>query len=209
METIKTIQDLIDSYKKLPGIGYRTAERLAYATLALSHEDKVAFEKAFEDSDTKVKRCPNCGTYFDDVCPICSDPTRDKTTLLVVADSKDILSIEKTNGYRGSYFTLKGTLSPLKNRTPDSIGIPALKERVAKDGVKEIIVALPTDLDGETTAMYLANLYQNTSVHVSKLANGIPMGTNLEYLDNMTITSSLRGRVELTSSSAEKKEEEK
>lgn len=209
METIKTIQDLIDSYKKLPGIGYRTAERLAYATIALSHEDKVAFEKAFEDADTKVKRCPNCGTYFDDVCPICSDPTRDKTTLLVVADSKDILSIEKTNGYRGSYFTLKGTLSPLKNRTPDSIGIPALKERVAKDGVKEIIVALPTDLDGETTAMYLANLYQNTSVHVSKLANGIPMGTNLEYLDNMTITSSLRGRVELTSSSAEKKEEEK
>ncbi len=209
METIKTIQDLIDSYKKLPGIGYRTAERLAYATLALSHDDKVAFEKAFEDADTKVKRCPNCGTYFDDVCPICSDPTRDKTTLLVVADSKDILSIEKTNGYRGSYFTLKGTLSPLKNRTPDSIGIPALKERVAKDGVKEIIVALPTDLDGETTAMYLANLYQNTSVHVSKLANGIPMGTNLEYLDNMTITSSLRGRVELTSSSAEKKEEEK
>lgn len=209
METIKTVQDLIDSYKKLPGIGYRTAERLAYATLALSHEDKVAFEKAFEDADTKVKRCPNCGTYFDDVCPVCSDPTRDKTTLLVVADSKDILSIEKTNGYHGSYFTLKGTLSPLKNRTPDSIGIPALKERVAKDGVKEIIVALPTDLDGETTAMYLANLYQNTSVHVSKLANGIPMGTNLEYLDNMTITSSLRGRVELTSSSAEKKEEEK
>lgn len=209
METIKTIQDLIDSYKKLPGIGYRTAERLAYATLALSHDDKVAFEKAFEDADTKVKRCPNCGTYFDDACPICSDPTRDKTTLLVVADSKDILSIEKTNGYHGSYFTLKGTLSPLKNRTPDSIGIPALKERVAEDGVKEIIVALPTDLDGETTAMYLANLYQNTSVHVSKLANGIPMGTNLEYLDNMTITSSLRGRVELTSSSAWKKEEEK
>lgn len=207
METIKTIQDLIDSYKKLPGIGYRTAERLAYATLSLSHEEKEAFIKAFADANTKVKRCPNCGTYYDDVCPICSDKTRDKTTLLVVSDSKDILSIEKTNGYHGSYFTLKGTLSPLKNRTPDTIGIPALKERVEEDKVKEIILALPTDLDGETTAMYLASLYQNSSVHVSKLANGIPIGTNLEYLDNLTITSSLKGRVELTSKEEEKKDE--
>lgn len=198
MEQIKTVQDLIDAYKKLPGIGYRTAERLAYATLNLSHEDRVAFINAFQDADTKVKRCPNCGTYFDEECPICNDPTRDNSTLLVVADSKDILSIEKTNGYHGLYFTLGGTLSPLKNRTPDSIGIPALKERVKEKGVKEIILALPTDLDGETTALYIANIYkENPDVKVSKLANGIPIGTNLEYLDNLTITSSLEGRVSL------------
>lgn len=198
MEQIKTVQDLIECYKKLPGVGYRTAERLAYATLNLSKEEKDAFIEAFEEAETKVKKCPNCGTYYDEECPICSDPNRDKTTLLVVKDSKDILSIEKTNGYKGGYFTLKGTLSPLKNRNPEDIGIPELKKRVEEDKVKEIILALPTDLEGETTSLYIASLYKkNPARHVSKLANGIPMGTNLEYLDNLTITSSLKGRIQL------------
>ncbi|MDY4642596.1 MAG: recombination mediator RecR [Candidatus Enterosoma sp.] len=198
MEQIKTVQDLIECYKKLPGVGYRTAERLAYATLNLSKEDKDAFIEAFEEAETKVKKCPNCGTYYDEECPICSDPKRDKTTLLVVKDSKDILSIEKTNGYKGGYFTLKGTLSPLKNRNPEDIGIPELKKRVEEDKVKEIILALPTDLEGETTSLYIASLYKKDPArHVSKLANGIPMGTNLEYLDNLTITSSLKGRIQL------------
>ena len=198
MEQIKTVQDLIECYKKLPGVGYRTAERLAYATLNLSKEEKDAFIEAFEEAETKVKKCPNCGTYYDEECPICSDPNRDKTTLLVVKDSKDILSIEKTNGYKGGYFTLKGTLSPLKNRNPEDIGIPELKKRVKEDKVKEIILALPTDLEGETTSLYIASLYKKDPArHVSKLANGIPMGTNLEYLDNLTITSSLKGRIQL------------
>lgn len=198
MEQIKTVQDLIECYKKLPGVGYRTAERLAYATLNLSKEEKDAFIEAFEEAETKVKKCPNCGTYYDEECPICSDPKRDKTTLLVVKDSKDILSIEKTNGYKGGYFTLKGTLSPLKNRNPEDIGIPELKKRVEEDKVKEIILALPTDLEGETTSLYIASLYKKDPArHVSKLANGIPMGTNLEYLDNLTITSSLKGRIQL------------
>ena len=198
MEQIKTVQDLIECYKKLPGVGYRTAERLAYATLNLSKEEKDAFIEAFEEAETKIKKCPNCGTYYDEECPICSDPKRDKTTLLVVKDSKDILSIEKTNGYKGGYFTLKGTLSPLKNRNPEDIGIPELKKRVEEDKVKEIILALPTDLEGETTSLYIASLYKKDPArHVSKLANGIPMGTNLEYLDNLTITSSLKGRIQL------------
>ena len=198
MEQIKTVQDLIECYKKLPGVGYRTAERLAYATLNLSKEEKDAFIEAFEEAETKVKKCPNCGAYYDEECPICSDPKRDKTTLLVVKDSKDILSIEKTNGYKGGYFTLKGTLSPLKNRNPEDIGIPELKKRVEEDKVKEIILALPTDLEGETTSLYIASLYKKDPArHVSKLANGIPMGTNLEYLDNLTITSSLKGRIQL------------
>ena len=198
METIKTIRDLIDSYKKLPGIGYRTAERLAYATLNLTREDRDAFIQALDDASNKVHKCPDCGVYFDDECPICSDTSRDKTTLLVVSDSKDILSIEKTNGYHGMYFTLNGTLSPLKNRTPVDIKIPELKARIEADNVKEIILALPTDLEGETTALFIANIYKNSpTISVSKLANGIPIGTNLEYLDNMTITSSLKGRVNI------------
>lgn len=206
MQEIKTLTDLINSYKKLPGIGYRTAERLAYATLSLKKEDVEDFIQALDDAITKVKRCPFCGTFYDDVCPICSDHTRDCSTLLVIADSKDILTIEKTNGYHGSYFTLKGTLSPLKNRTPDKIGIPELKERVKENHVKELILALPTDLEGETTASYIANLYKNDSeIGISKLANGIPIGTNLEYLDSLTITSSLKGRISIKE--GEKKDE--
>lgn len=198
MEAIKTIQDLIECYKKLPGIGFKTAERLAYATLHLTAEDRNRFILALTDANEKVQKCPKCGTFFDDQCPICSDLNRDHSVLLVVSDSKDILSIEKTNGYHGEYFSLKGTLSPLKNRTPEEIGIPQLKQRVEKEGIKEIILALPTDLEGETTAMYLANIYRdNPNVSITKLANGIPIGTDLEYLDNMTITSSLKGRVSL------------
>ena len=198
MEAIKTIQDLIECYKKLPGIGFKTAERLAYATLHLTAEDRNRFILALTDANEKVQKCPKCGTFFDVQCPICSDLNRDHSVLLVVSDSKDILSIEKTNGYHGEYFSLKGTLSPLKNRTPEEIGIPQLKQRVEKEGIKEIILALPTDLEGETTAMYLANIYRdNPDVSITKLANGIPIGTDLEYLDNMTITSSLKGRVSL------------
>lgn len=198
MEAIKTIQDLIECYKKLPGIGFKTAERLAYATLHLTAEDRNRFILALTDANEKVQKCPKCGIFFDDQCPICSDLNRDHSVLLVVSDSKDILSIEKTNGYHGEYFSLKGTLSPLKNRTPEEIGIPQLKQRVEKEGIKEIILALPTDLEGETTAMYLANIYRdNPDVSITKLANGIPIGTDLEYLDNMTITSSLKGRVSL------------
>ena len=198
MEAIKTIQDLIECYKKLPGIGFKTAERLAYATLHLTAEDRNRFILALTDANEKVQKCPKCGTFFDVQCPICSDLNRDHSVLLVVSDSKDILSIEKTNGYHGEYFSLKGTLSPLKNRTPEEIGIPQLKQRVEKEGIKEIILALPTDLEGETTAMYLANIYRdNPDVSITKLANGIPIGTDLEYLDNMTITSSLKGRVSI------------
>lgn len=198
MEIIKTVEDLITCYKKLPGIGQKTAERLAYATLNLTNEERDAFIEALSDASTKVKKCPNCGTYFDDKCPICSDPSRNKEELLVVSDSKDILSIEKTNGYHGEYFSLRGTLSPLRNRTPEEIGIPELKKRIEENHVKEVILALPTDLEGETTVLYIARLYQdNPNVNVSKLANGIPIGTNLEYLDDLTITSSLKGRIRI------------
>lgn len=198
MEQIKTVQKLIDSYRKLPGIGYKTAERLAYATLSLTNEEREAFILALQDVSSKVHHCENCGTFYDDFCPICNDTTRDKHQLLVVSNSKDIFSIEKAGGYNGGYFSLNGTLSPLKNRTPEKIGIEKLKQRVMNDSVSEIILALPTDLEGETTALYIASIYkQDEKVHVTKLANGIPIGTNLEYLDTLTISSSIKGRISL------------
>lgn len=199
MEQINTIKELIASYKKLPGIGNRTAERLAYATLRLSKADREAFISSLEDVDLRVKLCPKCGIYFEDSCPICDDPKRDRSLLLVVSDSKDILSLEKTKIYNGLYFTLKGTLSPLKNKGAKDIGIDELKERVKNDNIKEVILALPTSLEGETTSLYILNTLKDVKgVKVSRLAHGIPIGTDLEYLDDMTISQSLQGRITIS-----------
>ncbi len=196
METIKTIEELIESYQKLPGVGPKTAERLAYATMSLSIEEREAFSNALLDSIHKVSKCPDCGTYFEDKCPICSNPDRDSSLLMVVSDSKDIISIEKSGSYNGLYFTLNGTLSPVKNRTPDSIGIPKLREMVASKEVHEIILALPTDLEGETTSLFIINAFKNKeNVTVTRLAHGIPIGTNLEYIDSLTLAQSIKGRV--------------
>ncbi len=197
MEPIKTILALADAYKKLPGIGPKTAERLAYATLRMSPEDRELFIQAIQDSMDKVKRCPHCGFYFEESCPICADPSRDHCQIMVVCDSKDILAIEKAKGYGGIYFVLDGTLSPLRNKTPESIGILRLLKEAEENSASEIILALPTDLDGETTALYIADLFAKKGIKVTRLAYGIPVGTNLEYLDNLTIAQSIRHRTDM------------
>ena len=194
MKEIPTVEELTACFRQLPGIGSKTAERLAYATLNLTSEERAAFERALEDVDKKVHRCPNCGLFYEDVCPVCSDPSRNPKQVLVVSQSKDIYSIERTKSYHGTYFTLNGTLSMLHNRTPEEIGIPRLIERIERDGVEEVILALPTDLDGETTSLYLQNRLKGTKTRLTRLAYGIPVGTNLEYLDNQTIAQSLEGR---------------
>lgn len=198
MEQIQVIKDLIECYKRLPGIGSKTAERLAYATIELPKEDLEKFLSAFQDCKDKVSRCPECGIFYTDRCPICSDSNRDHQKLLVVSSSKDIYSIERTKEYDGLYFTLNGTLSALHNRSAESIGLNHLKEKVRGGKVTEVILALPTDLEGETTCLYISNMFKDDSkVRVTRLAYGIPVGTNLEYLDNLTISQSLKGRVNL------------
>ncbi len=199
MKTIETISELIACYKKLPGVGNKTAERLAYATLKLSKDERDRFIQSFLSVDEKVRCCPTCGTYFEDKCPICSDEKRDHSTLLVVSDSKDIMSLERTESYLGMYFSLKDTLSPMKNKTPEDIGITALKERVINENIKEVILALPTSLEGETTSLYITKTLSDIEgVVVSRLAYGIPVGTDLEYLDELTISQSLKGRVTIS-----------
>lgn len=193
MDQIKTIKDLISSFKLYPSIGSKTAERLAYATLSLSDNERENFINAL-DQVSKLKKCPTCGMYINDGCPICSDNERDKETILVVADSKDIFSIEKDGIYKGLYFALSGTISPIKNRMPENIGIDQLEKRVIDGNIKEVILALPTDLDGETTALYIEKIFHDKDVVVSKIANGIPIGTSLEYLDSYTLKSSIQGR---------------
>ncbi len=197
MEQIQAIKELIECYKKLPGIGNKTAERLAYATLELSTEDRDKFLNAFLNVNQNVKRCDDCGIFYEDKCPICEDETRNKKILLIISNSKDIYSIERTKEYNGLYSTLNGTLSALHNRTAESIGLNKLKDRIVKDNIEEIILALPTDLEGETTSLYITNMLKENPVKVSRLAYGLPVGTNLEYLDDLTISQSLKGRVNL------------
>ena len=195
MEPIKTVEELARSFRKLPGVGSKTAERLAYATLHLTKEEKERFILALTDARDKVTKCPRCGFFYEERCPLCSDPTRDRKTLLVVSDSKDILAIEKTKSFHGLYFTLDGLLSPLKNRTAEAIGVDRLVERVREEKVEEVILALGTDMEGETTRLYLSSVLAPLSVKVSRLAYGIPVGTHLEYLDNLTIAQSIQFRV--------------
>lgn len=193
MNQIKTVKDLIASFKLYPTIGSKTAERLAYATLSLSDNERENFSKALLEV-SKLKRCPLCGMYVDDKCPICTDETRDKSTLLVVADTKDIYAVERDGVYTGLYFALCGTISPIKNRLPETVGIDRLEKRVIDSNIKEVILALPTDLDGETTALYIEKIFHDKDVVVSKIANGIPIGTSLEYLDSYTLKYSIQGR---------------
>lgn len=193
MDQIKTVKDLIASFKLYPTIGSKTAERLAYATLSLSDNERENFSKALLEV-SNLNKCPLCGMYVDDKCPICSDETRDKSTLLVVSDTKDIYAIERDGVYTGLYFALSGTISPIKNRLPETVGIDQLEQRVNDSNIKEVILALPTDLDGETTALYIEKIFHDKDVVVSKIANGIPIGTSLEYLDSYTLKYSIQGR---------------
>ena len=197
MEQLEIIKELIAIYKKFPTIGSKSATRLAYATLNLSKEDRESLISAINFCNTKLKCCETCHTFYEDKCPICSDQTRDKNKILVVADSKDIYTIENTNSYNGLYFTLSGLLSPLKNQDKDKIGLSKLHSKVISEKIKEVILALPTSFEGENTSFYISHLFKDDDVIVSRIAYGIPVGTNLEYLDQLTISRSLSGRVKM------------
>ena len=195
MEQIKTVQDLKSYYKKLPGIGEKTAERLAYATLSFNKEVLVEFSNTIQNVVNNVTICPHCGIYIDsDKCPICDDDQRDKSTLLVVSDVKNVISFEKTGKYRGLYFVLGGSISLMKGITPDKLHIPELKKRVIDSKIKEVILACNSTLEGETTSLYIAKILEDTDVKVSRLAFGLPFGAELEYVDEATISRSLLDR---------------
>lgn len=195
MEPIKTIADLKNYYKRLPGIGEKTAERLAYATLGFSKEAIDDFVVALRDVEEKVHTCPECGIFIDtEKCPICSDSKRDGKTLLVVSDVKNVISFEKTSKYLGKYFVLGGSISMMKGITPDKLRIPKLKEKIIDEGIQEVILACNSTLDGETTSLYIAQILSDVDVKVTRLAFGLPFGADLEYVDEETIVRSLHAR---------------
>lgn len=195
---IKSLERLIDQFYRLPGIGRKSATRLAFHVLNYSEQEREDFIQVLRDIQGNVKRCNICGDYSEEeLCPICGDEARDHRTICVVEDSRDIISLEKTRKYRGLYHVLGGKLAPLQGITPDKLNLKPLLERIAKEEIQEIILALNPDLEGETTAMYLVRLLKPFEIKLTKIASGIPMGGNLEFADSATIARALDARQEI------------
>ena len=194
----KSIEILTEEFNKLPTIGKKTAQRLAFAVLEMEREEVEVFAKALIEAKDKVRKCAVCGNFSEEeVCVICSDGSRDHQTICVVEDSKDISALERAKSYKGIYHVLHGKIAPLSGKSLDQLNIQTLVERVDKNGVKEVIMALNPDLEGETTSMYLTKLLKNFDIRISRIASGIPMGGNLEYSDMATLIKSLEGRRDL------------
>ena len=188
----KEFENLIDSFRRLPGIGYKSAERMAYQMLEMKEEYKLKFIESLQNMDN-LKKCEVCHNLCSDSkCEICSDLSRDTSVICVVQSIKDVYAIEKGNTYRGLYHVLDGVISVKNGKLPEDLNIDSLLKRL--DGVKEIIVATNPNLDGETTALFIAKLLKNKNVCVTRLAYGLPMGGNLEYSDEITIMKSFENR---------------
>ena len=192
------VENLIDWFARLPGIGRKTAQRLAFHIVGMSGEDAAAFAASISAAKSEVTFCKTClNLSAGEVCPICSSPTRDRTQICVVSDPKDVAAIERTSEYRGLYHVLHGVISPLNHVSPDDIRAKELIARVSEGGVNEVILATDPDTEGEATALYLARLLRPLGVKVTRLAYGIPMGGHLEFTDELTLGRALEGRREL------------
>ncbi len=189
---------LIDQFNRLPGIGAKSAQRLAYYVLSMPKEDAEAFSKAITDAHSKIHKCKKCCNLTDEeLCPICKNPKRDKTTICVVEEPKDVIALEKTQEYSAMYHVLHGVISPLNGIGPDQLNIKELVQRVREDNVTEVIMATNATAEGETTAVYISRLLKPLGVKVTRLAYGIPVGGDLEYADEVTLARALEGRCEL------------
>jgi len=189
------LEKLIEQFERLPGIGHKSAQRLAFHVLSLPDGEAEEFARAILDARGSIHTCRVCQNLTEgDLCPICADPRRDATTICVVADPKDLIAIERTREYHGLYHVLHGVISPLNDVGPDQLRIKELLQRVADTNVHEIIMATNPDTEGETTAMYLSRLLKPFGVKVTRLAYGIPVGGHLEFSDEVTLTRALEGR---------------
>jgi len=189
------VENLIEQFQKLPGVGRKTAQRLAFFMLSLPDAEAQGFANAIINAKKTVKFCSVCQNLTDtEICSLCSDNARDKETVCVVSDPKDVAAIEKTREYNGLYHVLHGCISPMNGIGPDDVRIKELLERVAQGEIKEVIMATNPDTEGEATAMYVSRLLKPFGVRTSRLAYGIPVGGHLEYADEMTLTRAIEGR---------------
>ena len=192
------LQELTDQFARLPGIGGKTAQRLAFHVLSLPLEDAQEFAEAIIRAKTEVKTCPVCQNLTDrELCPICDDDMRDESIICVVAEPKDVIAMERSREFRGTYHVLHGVISPLNHVTQDDIKIKELLQRVGTGNVREVIMATNPDTEGEATAMYISRLLRPMEVKVTRLAYGVPVGSQLEYADEVTLSRALEGRQEM------------
>lgn len=194
-EYIESLQQLADQFIKLGGVGRKSSLRMAFSVLDMSNEEVAAFAQAILDAKERIHFCPICQNLTDrEICPVCADETRDHTTICVVSDARTAMAIEKVREYRGTYHVLHGVLSPLNGVTPDKLKITELVRRVEAGDVREVIIATNANVEGETTAMYVARQLKPYPVKVSRLAYGISVGTDIEYADEVTLYRALQGR---------------
>ena len=192
------MENLIDGFASLPGIGRKSAQRLAFHVLSLPQEEADRFANAVLEAKKSVHTCPVCQNLTDrELCPICDDDTRDHSVVCVVADPKDVIAMERSREYRGVYHVLHGVISPLNHVTQDDIRIRELLKRVSQGEIKEVIMATNPDTEGEATAMYIPRLLRPMEVKVTRLAYGMSVGSQLEYADEVTLTRALEGRQEM------------
>lgn len=192
------IARLIEEFEKLPGIGHKTAQRLAFHVLNAPTEEVQGLANALVDARTKVKYCKVCSNLSDsELCPVCESEARDKSMICVVEDPKDVVAMERTREFNGVYHVLHGAISPMDGIGPNDIKIRELLERLKDDVVKEVILATNPNVEGEATAMYISKLLKPLGVKTTRIAHGIPIGGNLEYADEVTLTKAMEGRREI------------
>ena len=192
------ISKLIDSFMKLPGIGPKTAQRLAFHVLDMKEDDVVQFAKALVDVKRELTYCSECGHITEqDPCYICQDKQRDRTIICVVEDDKDVIAMEKMREYKGLYHVLHGSISPMDGIGPEDINIPTLINRLKDECVTELILAMNPNLEGESTAMYISRLVKPIGIKVTRLAQGLSVGGDLEYADEVTLSKAIMGRTEM------------
>ncbi len=192
------LQELADQFARLPGIGGKTAQRLAFHVLQMPHQEAQAFADAILSAQRDVHTCPCCQNLTDrELCPICKDEARDRSVVCVVAEPRDVIAMERSREFRGLYHVLHGVISPLNHVTQEDLKIRELLQRVATGEIREVIMATNPDTEGEATAMYISRLLRPMEVKVTRLAYGVPVGSQLEYADEVTLSRALEGRQEM------------
>lgn len=198
MQYPEPIARLMDSYMKLPGIGAKTAARLAFFSMEMPEEEVMNFANALISCKRDLRMCSVCGNITqEDPCEICQDASRDRTKILVVEDSRDVMSLERMKEYKGLYHVLHGVLSPMEGTGPDDINVASLIQRLQDPTVEEVIIATNATAEGEATAMYLSRLIKPAGIKVTRLAHGLAVGSDIEYADEMTLFKAIEGRREL------------
>ena len=194
-----TIANLIECFKKLPGIGEKTAERLALSVLEFDNDIVELFSKSLKDSKTKIKRCKKCNNLSEEeLCEVCKDKTRNNKILCIVEEPKNVILFEKLNIFDGYYHVLDGLISPIDGINPEDINIEPLKERIKKDKVEEVILALKPSIEGETTSLYISKILEPFNVKITKIAHGIPLGAEIDYVDSLTLEMALENRMDVS-----------